>query len=188
MATTETPRRLTPAPGTYTIDPSHSSVTFSARHLMVSKVRGRIGVTGGTITVGDEPVRSTVEATIDATSVESGDAKRDEHLRSADFFDAAQYPEITFRSTRVVDKGDGEFELEGNLTVRDVTRPVVLQGEFLGVEPSPWGDTRVGFSAETELNRHDFGLTWNVTLETGGVLVGDKVKLTIDVEAILQTS
>ncbi len=186
MASTATQASLLPATGTYTVDPSHSSVTFSARHLMVSKVRGRLSVTGGAIVIGSEPEASAVEATVDAASVESGDPKRDEHLRSPDFFDAEKYPEISFRSLRVENKGDGEFTLVGDLTVRNVTKPVELEGEYLGTQQSPFGDTRIGFTAETEVNRKDWGLEWNMALETGGVLVGEKVKLTIDIEAIKQ--
>jgi polyisoprenoid-binding protein YceI len=187
MATTNTTQEIqVPASGTYAIDPSHSSVSFSARHLMVSKVRGRFAVTGGELTVGADPEDSAVVATIDAASVHSGDAKRDEHLRSADFFDVEQYPTITFRSTRVVHDGHGEFSLYGDLSVRDVTKPVVLRGEYLGTQDSPFGDTRAGFSASTEINRKDWGIDFNVALETGGLLVGDKIKLDIDVEAIKQ--
>ncbi len=180
-STVQTPTTV-PAAGTYTLDQSHSHVAFSARHLMVTKVRGRFPVTEGKLVVGKEPTQSSVEAIIDVRAVDSGDPKRDEHLRSADFFDADNYPTVSFRSTKVVDKGDGEFALEGDLTVRDQTRPVTLQGEFLGTQASPWGDTRIGFTAETEVSRKEWGLEWNVALETGGVLVGDKVKLTIDAE------
>ena len=187
MATTSTTREVqVPEAGTYAIDPSHSSVSFSARHLMVSKVRGRFSVTGGELRVGTNPQDSAVVADIDAASVESGDAKRDEHLRSADFFEVDKYPTITFRSTRVVHDGHGEFTLHGDLTVRDVTKPVVLRGEYLGTQDSPFGDTRAGFSAQTEINRKDWGVEWNVALETGGLLVGDKIKLDIDIEAIKQ--
>ena len=184
MATTQTRKALRNAPdtGSYALDQSHSHVSFSARHLMVTKVRGRFPVTAGQLVIGEDPATSSVEATIDIAAVESGDPKRDEHLRSADFFDAEKYPYVTFRSTRVDDHGDGEFTLEGELTVKDTTRPVTLQGEYLGSQASPWGDTRVGFTAETEINRKDWGLAWNVALETGGVLVGDKIKLTIDAE------
>ncbi len=183
MTTTpSTALRNAPAPGSYALDQSHSHVSFSARHLMVTKVRGRFPVTAGHLEIAEDPTQSSVVATIDVAAVDSGDPKRDEHLRSADFFDAAQYPTVTFRSTSVHDRGDGEFTLEGELTVRDSTRPVTLQGEFLGSQDSPWGDTRVGFTAETEINRKDWGLSWNVALETGGVLVGDKIKLTIDAE------
>ncbi|MDP9332633.1 MAG: YceI family protein [Actinomycetota bacterium] len=183
MSTTpSTALRNAPAAGSYALDQSHSHVSFSARHLMVTKVRGRFPVTAGHLDIAEDPTQSSVEATIDVSAVDSGDPKRDEHLRSADFFDAEQYPTVSFRSTRVHDRGDGEFTLEGELTVRDSTRPVTLQGEYLGSQESPWGDTRVGFTAETEINRKDWGLTWNVALETGGVLVGDKIKLTIDAE------
>jgi polyisoprenoid-binding protein YceI len=174
--------RKVPAPGSYALDQSHSYVSFTARHLMVTKVRGRIPVVAGHLVIGEDPQQSSVEASIDVSAVESGDPKRDEHLRSADFFHTANYPRVSFRSTEVEDHGNGEFTLVGDLTVRDVTRPVTLSGEFLGSQVSPWGDTRIGFSAETEVNRKDWGLEWNVALEAGGVLVGDKVKLTIDAE------
>lgn len=186
MAATQPATRnaLVPDPGTYTLDSSHSQVTFSARHLMVSKVRGTFPVVAGNLRIDAAPEHSSVEATIDAAAVSSGDAKRDEHLRSADFFDAETYPHVTFRSAALTDHGDGSFTLHGELTVKDVTRPVTLEGEFLGTQASPWGDTRIGFSAETEVNRKDYGLEWNVALEAGGVLVGDKIKLAIDTEWI----
>jgi len=174
--------RKAPAAGTYTLDQSHSHVSYSARHLMVTKVRGRFPVTAGKLEIAEDPQHSSVEATIDVSAVESGDPKRDEHLRSPDFFDVEKYPTVSFRSVRVDDNGNGEFTLEGDLTVKETTRPVTLEGEYLGSQDSPWGDTRVGFSAETEINRKDWGLEWNVALETGGVLVGDKIKLTIDAE------
>ncbi|MDQ1386538.1 MAG: hypothetical protein QOG65_3917 [Actinomycetota bacterium] len=182
MTTTPQAIRTAPAAGSYELDQSHSHVSFSARHLMVTKVRGRFPVTGGKLVIADDPQKSSVEATIDVTAVESGDPKRDEHLRSVDFFDAENHPTVTFRSTKVEDHGDGEFTLEGDLTVKDTTRPVTLKGEYLGAQESPWGDTRIGFSAEVEVSRKEWGLEWNVALETGGVLVGDKVKLTIDAE------
>ena len=174
--------RTAPAAGSYALDQSHSHVSFSARHLMVTKVRGRFPVTAGHLDIAEDPRASSVVATIDVSAVESGDPKRDEHLRSADFFDTEHYPTVTFRSTNVEDHGDGEFTLEGELTVKETTRPVTLHGEYLGSQASPWGDTRVGFTAETTVNRKDWGLEWNVALEAGGVLVGDKVKLTIDAE------
>jgi polyisoprenoid-binding protein YceI len=183
MATTQTQGlRNAPATGSYALDQSHSHVSFSARHLMVTKVRGRFPVTAGHLDIAEDPTQSSVVATIDVNAVDSGDPKRDEHLRSADFFDAEKYPHVTFRSTKVDDHGNGEFTLQGELTVREATRPVTLKGEYLGSQASPWGDTRVGFTAETEINRKDWGLEWNVALETGGVLVGDKIKLTIDAE------
>jgi polyisoprenoid-binding protein YceI len=174
--------RNAPIPGSYALDQSHSHVSFSARHLMVTKVRGRFPVTAGHLVIAEDPQKSSVEATIDVSAVESGDPKRDEHLRSADFFDAEHYPTVSFRSTKVENHENGEFTLTGDLTVRDVTRPVTLHGEFLGSQASPWGDTRIGFTAETEVNRKDWGLEWNVALEAGGVLVGEKAKLTIDAE------
>ena len=174
--------RNVPIPGSYALDQSHSHVSFSARHLMVTKVRGRFPVTAGHLVIAEDPQNSSVEATIDVSAVESGDPKRDEHLRSADFFDTEHYPTVSFRSTKVENHENGEFTLTGDLTVREVTRPVTLHGEFLGSQASPWGDTRIGFTAETEVNRKDWGLEWNVALEAGGVLVGDKVKLTIDAE------
>jgi polyisoprenoid-binding protein YceI len=173
-----------PAAGSYVLDPVHSYVSFTARHLMVTKIRGRFPVTAGKLVIAEDPTRSVVEATIDVTAVESGDPKRDEHLRSADFFESDKYPTATFRSTKVEDHGDGEFTLQGELTLRDTTRPVTLEGEYLGSQASPWGDTRVGFSAETEVSRKDWGLEWNVALEAGGVVVGDKIKLAIDAEWI----
>ena len=178
--------RHAPDAGSYALDPSHSSVSFSARHLMVTKVRGRLPVVAGRLEIAEDPQGSSVEATVDVTAVDSGDPKRDEHLRSPDFFDVDRYPTVTFRSTKVDDHHDGTFTLHGELTVRDVTRPVTLAGEYLGTQASPWGDVRTGFSAETEVNRKDWGLEWNVALEAGGLLVGDKVKLTIDAEWIKQ--
>jgi polyisoprenoid-binding protein YceI len=182
MTTTSNQAQTTPAVGSYDLDQSHSSVSFSARHLMVSKVRGRFPVTSGKLVIAEDPQQSSVEATIDVTAVESGDPKRDEHLRSVDFFDTESHPTVTFRSTKVIDKGAGEFTLEGELTIRGQARPVTLAGEYLGSQASPWGDTRIGFTAETEVSRKDWGLDFNVALDTGGVLVGDKIKLTIDAE------
>jgi polyisoprenoid-binding protein YceI len=188
MATTETQTQtaVRPAPGTYIIDPGHSGVSFTGRHLMISKVRGKFAVTEGRIVIGEDPEQSSVEAVVSAASVSSGDARRDEHLRSADFFDVERYPTITFRSTKVEDLGDGEFALTGDLTVRDVTKPVTFKGEYLGSSKSPWNTTVAGFTAEATVNRKDWGLEWNMALETGGVLVSDKITLTLDVEAILQ--
>jgi polyisoprenoid-binding protein YceI len=184
ITSSESAVRNAPEAGTYGLDTTHSYVSFTARHLMVTKVRGRFPVIDGQLIVGADPAQSSVEATIDVSAVESGDPKRDEHLRSADFFDTENHRHATFRSTQVEDHGDGEFTLHGDLTIRGVTRPVALEGEYLGTQQSPWGDTRVGFSAETEISRKDWGLEWNVALETGGVVVGDKIKLAIDAEWI----
>ena len=187
MAVAQSPFvRELPAPGTWTLDPGHTDVSFTARHLMVTKVRGRFPLAGGSITIAPNPLESSVEATIDVAKVHSGDTARDEHLRGADFFDAEHHPTATFRSTKVEDAGDGTYRLTGDLTIKDVTRPVTLDLEYLGSISSPWGDERAGFSATTEVSRKDWGLEWNVVLEGGGVVVSDKVRLNIDAEAVLQ--
>lgn len=170
-------------PGTWNIDPSHSTVGFTARHLMVTKVHGRFGTFTGAIQIAEDRLASSVEATIETSSITTGDDQRDAHLRSGDFLDVEQFPHMTFRSTSVRANGD-DFVLVGDLTIKDVTRQVELALELDGVEADPWGGTRAGFTAETEINRKDFGLTWNVALETGGVLVSDKVKITLDIEAV----
>jgi polyisoprenoid-binding protein YceI len=176
--------RAVPTPGTYGLDTAHTTIEFVGRHLMITKVRGRFTDFSGEITIGEEPKDSSVEVVIDAGSVESSEPRRDEHLRSADFFDVEQYPTISFRSTGVEQDRSGLWKVTGDLTVKDVTRPVVLEVEFDGAQTSPWGDLRVGFSASTELNREDWGLTWNQTLETGGVVVGKKARIELNVEAI----
>jgi polyisoprenoid-binding protein YceI len=172
--------------GIWELDPAHTSVSFSARHLMVSKVRGRFGSFSGTITVGDHPLISSVTATIDTASIDTKDEQRDGHLKSPDFLNVDQYPTITFVSTAVRDAGDGEYDVDGNLTILDATRTVTLKVVLTGVEKDPWGGTRVGFEATTEFSRKDFGLEWNVALESGGVLVGDKVKVELEIEAVQQ--
>jgi polyisoprenoid-binding protein YceI len=176
--------REIPTAGRYAIDPVHTTVEFIARHLMISKVRGRFPEVSGTITIADEPEQSHVEVEIGVSSLETADDRRDAHLRSADFFDADRYPQITFRSTKVEPGPSGTWLVTGDLTVRDVTRPVSLEVEFDGANASPTGDERVAFSAATEVNREDWGLTWNVNLETGGVLVGKTARLELNVEAI----
>ena len=173
-----------PAAGTWEIDGSHSAAAFSVKHLMVSKVRGRFGSVQGAITIADEPTASSVAVTIDAASIDTNDAGRDEHLRSADFFDVEQFPVLTYRSTAVRHVKGSRWEVEGDLTIRGVTRPVVLDTELLGATVDPWGNERVGFFATTEVNREDFGLTWNQVLETGGLLVGKNVKIQLEVEAV----
>ncbi len=175
---------LIPA-GTWEIDPSHSSVNFSARHLMVSKVRGRFASFHGTIKVGENPQASSVEVVIDTASIDTRDENRDAHLKSADFIDVEKNPTITFVSTGVADvHGTTDFTLNGDLTISGVTKPVELKVEFNGVQQDPWGGTRAGFEATTEFNRKDFGLAFNVALEGGGVLVGEKVTIEIEVEAV----
>jgi polyisoprenoid-binding protein YceI len=186
LAQTEPFVPAVPTPGTWALDPAHTDVTFTARHLMVTKVRGRFPLASGAITISENPLDSSVEATVDVARVDSGDAGRDEHLRSADFFDVEHYPTVSFRSNKVEAAGDGAYRLTGDLTIKDVTRPVTLDLEYLGTISSPWGDQRAGFSATTEVSRKEWGLEWNVALEAGGVVVGDKVRLSIDAEAILQ--
>jgi polyisoprenoid-binding protein YceI len=183
MSTAET--LLLPT-GTWEIDPSHSTVGFSARHLMVAKVRGRFTSFHGTIGIGEEPSPSSVTVSIEAASIDTRDENRDVHLKSPDFLDVLRWPTMTFTSTEVRYSRGGQFEVDGNLTIRDVTRPVTLKAEFNGVQQDPWGGTRAGFEAHTEFNRKDFGLEWNVALEGGGVLVGDKVTVDLEVEAVRQ--
>jgi polyisoprenoid-binding protein YceI len=176
-----------PAPGTFTLDPLHTRVGFVARHLMVSKVRGAFTTVKGTITVAEDPLQSSVAVEIDAASIDSGVADRDNHLRSPDFLDVEVHPVLTFRSTGVLESNGNKFRLVGDLTIRDVTRPVDLDVEFEGVAKSPWGQEVIGFSATTEIDREEFGITWNQALETGGVLVGRKVKIEISAEAVRNT-
>lgn len=191
MTTTESSTRpwegLTiPAAGTYLLDQAHRRVGFVARHMMVSKVRGQFADATATITVAENPLESAVTATIQAASINTGQADRDTHLRSGDFLEVEKYPTLEFRSTGVRSHSGNEFVLTGELTVKDVTRPVELFVEFEGVGRSPFGQDVFGFTATTEIDREDFGLTWNVALETGGVLVGKKVKIEIEGEAIRQ--
>ena len=169
--------------GTWVIDPSHSEVGFTARHLMVSKVRGSFSGFAGTITVADDAVK--VDASIDANTVSTRDENRDAHLRTGDFFDIENHPTWTFVSTGI--KGSGnDFTVVGDLTLRGVTKSVELATEFLGVNVDPWGNTKAGFSASTKINRKDFGVEWNAPLEAGGVLVGEEVKIELEIQAALQ--
>jgi len=170
-------------PGTWNIDPVHSSVGFVARHLMVSKVRGRFNKFSGTLTIAEDPLKSKVEASADVSSVSTGDETRDGHLKSADFFDLEKYPTIDLVSTGI-DKDGDDYVLHTNLTVNGVTKPVDFELEFEGVSPDPWGGTRAGFEAEAEISRKDWGLEWNMVLETGGLVIGDKVKIEIDAQAV----
>ncbi|HET7762985.1 MAG TPA: YceI family protein [Phycicoccus sp.] len=167
--------------GTWTIDPTHTEVGFVARHLMVSKVRGSFTDVSGTVTVGEELKDSVADVVLKAASVSTGTPDRDAHLRSADFFDADTYPDITFRSTSF----DGET-LVGDLTIKGVTKPVTLDVEFNGVATDPWGNDKAAFEASTEIDRTQWGLTWNAALEKGGVLVSDKIKIVIDVQLAKQ--
>jgi len=172
---------------TWTIDQAHSLAEFSVRHMMVSTTRGQFQNIEGTLQLDESDLtNSKVDVTIDVASLTTRDEKRDEHLRSADFFDVANQPKITFKSTRIEKKKGDDYLVHGDLTIRGVTRPVVLEAEFNGFGTSPWGQSVAGFEADTEISRKDFGLEWNVALETGGVLVGDKVKIHLEVEAIKQ--
>ena len=172
-----------PAAGTWVFDTSHSSVEFIARHLVISKVRGGFDTFSGTVTVADPVADSTVAVTIDAASFSSGDENRDAHVRGEDFLDVERFPDLTFKGAGPRQSGTG-WVLPGELTVRDVTRPVELEVEALGTIADPWGNQKAAFSATTEIDREDFGLTWNAALEAGGVLVGAKVRIEIDVQLV----
>jgi polyisoprenoid-binding protein YceI len=174
-----------PAAGAWTVDLSHSSVNFKVRHLGLAKTRGRFAGFEGTVEIGERPEDTTVAVTIDAASVETHDTTRDEHLRSADFFDVANHPHLTFRSTGVRGAGSG-WVLDGELTIVGITKPVSLDVEFDGVAGDPWGGSRAGFTAKAKLNREDWGLTWNAALEAGGFVIGKTVTLELDVELIRQ--
>ena len=170
--------------GTWTIDPVHSEVSFTVRHLMVSKVRGRFGDFGGTIVITDDVLQSRAEAVVALASIDTGNAGRDEHVRSADFFDVDQYPELTYRSTGVRADGD-DFIVDGELSLHGVTKQVPLHVEVTGFQATtPFGDTRVGFSATAEINRDDFGITFNTALEGGGVGLGRKIQIALEIQAV----
>lgn len=167
------------------IDTSHSSVNFSVRHMMISTARGSFGTFSGTVDINEaNPAASSVDVQIDAASIDTRDEKRDGHLRSADFFDAETYPVITFKSTRVVPVDAAHGKIYGDLTIKGVTKEVVLDTEFIGQAKSPWGTTSFGFEAETKISRKDWGLNWNVALETGGFLVSDEIKISIQLEVV----
>jgi polyisoprenoid-binding protein YceI len=170
---------------TWTIDPVHSSAEFAVRHMMVSTVKGQFTKLEGTIEADEaNPLASSVTASIDVASIDTRNADRDAHLRSADFFDAQQFPAITFASTRIERVDAENYRLVGDLTIRGVTREVVLDTEFEGQILDPYGNQRAGFTATTQINRKDFGVNWNGAIEAGGVVVSDKVKITLHVEAI----
>lgn len=175
------------ATATWDIDQSHSLAEFSVRHMMVSTTKGQFQTITGSVQLDEANLaNSTVEATIDVSSITTRDDKRDEHLRSADFFEIEKFPNITFSSTGVTKRSDDEYDVVGDLTIKGVTRSVTLKTTFNGVGTSPWGTSVAGFEADTEISRKDFGLEWNVALETGGVLVGDKVKIHLELEVIKQ--
>jgi polyisoprenoid-binding protein YceI len=169
------------------LDLSHSHVQFSARHMMISKVRGEFEKFSGTVHPNEEnPAVTTVDIQTEAASINTRDPQRDAHLRSPDFLNAEQYPYLTFKSTKVEVLDSHHAKLTGDLTIRDVTRPVTLDVEFQGKSKSPWGTESYGFEAQTKINRKDWGLVWNVALETGGVLVGEEVSIDIQLELVKQ--
>lgn len=172
-----------PASGTWKIDPVHSAVTFVARHMVVAKIRGRFNEFSGTFTVSDVPENSSLEVSIAAASIDTADATRDGHVRSPDFLNTEQFPTITYRSTKVERTGERTLRVTGDLTIRDVTRPMTLDVAYEGLYPYPGGGTRAGFSAVGEIDRDAFGVTWNMALEAGGWMVGKKVRIEIEVEA-----
>ncbi len=170
--------------GTWTIDPVHSEIGFSARHLMVSKVRGKFGNFSGQIVTAEDPFKSSATAEIDLKSITTGNDQRDEHLRSADFFEVETYPTMTYRSAGARFE-DGNYILDGDLTLKGITRRVPLVLELNGFGPDPYGGTRAGFTASGELNRSDFNVSFNAPLQNGGVVVGDKITLHLEIEAVL---
>ena len=175
-----------PTTSTWNIDPAHTTAEFKVRHMMITNVKGHFTGVTGVLTLDEQDIRkSHVEASVDAASINTREADRDTHLKSADFLDVEKFPAMTFSSTRITRTGEGEAQVEGDLTIHGVTRKVEFAVE--GPTPpgkDPWGNTRIGWTATTKINRKDFGLTWNAALETGGILVGDDVTITFDVEAI----
>lgn len=175
--------------GTYELDAAHSRLGFVARHAMVTKVRGQFRDFTGTLHLdAEDPTRSTAEVTIQVASLTTAQDQRDEHLRGPEFFDAEQHPTITFRSTSAEQVDDDTYRLTGDLTIKGVTRPVSIDLEHTGAATDPYGNFRTGFEGRVQVNRRDWGLTWNVALETGGILISDKVTLELDVSAVKQAA
>jgi len=176
-----------PALTTWNIDPAHSHVEFAVKHLMITTVKGRFGIVRGTVRTDDsDPAKGEVDIEIDVDSIDTREAQRDAHLKSADFFDVEKFPKLTFKSTGITDVDGDEFKLTGDLTIHGVTRPVTLDVTSEGRSKDPWGGERAGFSATDKIKRSDFGLTWNQALETGGFVVGDDVKISLDIELVKQ--
>jgi len=173
--------------GTWTVDPVHSEVSFVVRHMMVSKVRGRFDTFSGTVVTADNPLESSVTATVDLASVNTGEPNRDNHIRSADFFHVEQHPTMTFQSTGVRQDG-GEFLLDGNLTLRGNTRPITFNLEVNGFGPDAYGGTRAGFTASTEINRNDWGVSYNGPIPGGGMVLSEKITINLEIEAVLDKS
>ena len=173
-------------PGVWTLDMSHSEIGFTVRHAGISKVRGRFTDASAEARIGQSLADASLHATVKTASFDSGDANRDGHVKGPDFFDVENFPEMTFRATSV--EGDGEdYTLTGELTIRGITKPIELEVEFTGVAVDPFGATRAGFSAEAEISRKEFGLTWNAVLETGGLLVSDKVRINVEAALVKQS-
>jgi polyisoprenoid-binding protein YceI len=173
--------------GTWTIDPAHSHVEFAVRHMMITTVKGRFGVVHGRVRIDDtDATKGEADIEIDADSIDTREAQRDAHLKSADFFDVEKFPKLTFKSSRISDVKGDNFKLHGDLTIHGVTRPVTLDATAEGRGKDPWGGERAGFTARTQIKRSDYGLTYNQALETGGFLVGDDIKISIDVELVKQ--
>jgi polyisoprenoid-binding protein YceI len=170
----------------WNIDPVHSSAQFKVKHMMISNVKGEFTAVTGALTLNETDItKSRVEASIDATTINTREAQRDAHLKSADFLDVEKFPTLTFKSTRVTKTGDGELSVTGDLSIHGVTRIVVFEVEGVSAPTKdPWGNTRIGLSASTRISRKDFGLTWNAALETGGILVGEEVTITLDVQFV----
>ncbi|MFA1642303.1 YceI family protein [Chryseomicrobium imtechense] len=167
----------------FNLDTAHSSIGFSVKHMMVSKVRGNFNEFSANLEGNEQDLTgATIDFTIDVASINTNNTDRDNHLRSADFFDVENYPSITFKATDIQSKGDDEYKVTGDLTIKDVTKPVSFDVEYEGKGTNPWGQEVVAFSASSKINRKDFGLTWNQTLETGGVLVGEDIKIDIELE------
>jgi polyisoprenoid-binding protein YceI len=173
--------------GTWTIDPVHSEVGFSVRHMMVSKVRGKFTSFEGSVVTAENPLDSKVTATVDLSSIDTGNADRDNHIRSADFFEVDTHTTMTFVSTGIREDG-GDYVLDGDLTLKGVTKPVSFELELGGFGPDAYGGTRAGFSATTTINRKDFGVDFNAAMETGGVVVGDKVTVSLEIEVVLDAA
>jgi polyisoprenoid-binding protein YceI len=172
--------------GTWAIDPIHSEIGFTVRHLMVSKVRGRFEKFEGEIVTGDDILDTRATVTVDLNSINTGNEDRDNDLRSSNYFESDKYPTMTYRTTGLRVDGDG-YVADGELAVKDITNPVSLRVEFNGVSPDPWGGTRAGLSATGEVNRKDFGVTFDMPMEGGGLVVGDRIQLNLEIEAVLQT-
>ncbi len=182
MTTATTYPQLT---GEYTLDPAHSRIGFVARHAMVTKVRGSFNDFAGAVTIdGDEPSKSSAKVTIQAHSIDTRNADRDGHLKGNDFLSMDEYPQLTFASTAIEQTGETSFEVTGDLTIKDVTRSITIPFEFEGSAKDPFGNDRIGFEGSTTISRKDYGVTWNAALETGGVLVSDKVTLEFEISAI----